>query len=312
MPNEPFLILAATAAALVFAGLAGFWFRVSAHNASNAAVIENLNTRIHSWWWMVAILASAVVAGRLAVTALFAALSFAALREFLAATEIQADDRRAAISGFFIALPAQYAAIGFGRYDWFAGYLPLLALLTVPVLTLLEGEPQRYLARTAELLWAFAICVYCISYVPALLTLRIDGYEGRQVLLMLFLILVSQTSDIFQYIWGKWIGRHKLAPSISPSKTIEGLIGGGASATALGAALWRITPFSFGEAAGMAFLIVIAGFLGGLVLSAVKRDCGLKDWSHLIPGHGGALDRLDSLCFSAPLFFHLTRIWFAA
>jgi phosphatidate cytidylyltransferase len=73
-----------------------------------------------------------------------------------------------------------------------------------------------------------------------------------------------------------------------------------------------MTPFSVIQAGGMAFVITLAGFLGGLVLSAVKRDRGIKDWSHLIPGHGGMLDRVDSICFSAPVFFHLTRIFFSS
>jgi phosphatidate cytidylyltransferase len=128
---------------------------------------------------------------------------------------------------------------------------------------------------------------------------------------MVFLVLITQVSDIMQYVWGKLLGRHPVAPQISPSKTIEGLIGGVLSATILGALLWRITPFTICQAALMAFLIAVLGFLGGLVLSAIKRDRGIKDWGNLIEGHGGMLDRIDSLCFSAPVFFHLTRYFFA-
>ena len=126
---------------------------------------------------------------------------------------------------------------------------------------------------------------------------------------MVFLILVVQSSDVLQYVWGKLLGRHKIAPELSPSKTVEGFVGGVASATALGAALWWITPFSPLEAALIAFAITLMGFLGGLVMSAIKRDRGVKDWGAIIEGHGGMLDRLDSVCFSAPVFFHIVRYW---
>jgi phosphatidate cytidylyltransferase len=175
----------------------------------------------------------------------------------------------------------------------------------------LFADAQNFLQRTAEVQWGLMICVYCLSHVPALLTLRIPGYEGRGALLVVFLVLIVQASDILQYVWGKLAGRHPIAPSVSPSKTVEGFVGGVASATLLGAALWPITPFSPQTAGAMAFLITLVGFLGGLVMSAIKRDRGIKDWGQLLEGHGGMLDRLDSVCFSAPIFFHVTRYFFA-
>jgi len=120
-----------------------------------------------------------------------------------------------------------------------------------------------------------------------------------------------QSSDVFQYIWGKLFGRRKVAPAISPSKTVEGLAGGVLSATILGAFLWWITPFSVWQAALMALAINVMGFFGGLVMSAIKRDRGVKDWGDLIEGHGGMLDRLDSVVFAAPVFFHLTRFFWS-
>ena len=122
-------------------------------------------------------------------------------------------------------------------------------------------------------------------------------------------MIVVQSSDVLQYVWGKLFGRRKVAPSLSPSKTVEGLVGGVASATALGAALWWITPFSVFHAGLLAFIICLMGFCGGLVMSAIKRDLGVKDWGSMIAGHGGILDRLDSVIFAAPIFFHVTRYW---
>jgi phosphatidate cytidylyltransferase len=155
------------------------------------------------------------------------------------------------------------------------------------------------------------ICVYFVSYVPALLTLRIPGYAGQNGKLMVFLVLVVELSDVLKYVWGKTLGKRRIAPSISPNKTWEGLIGGALSATAIGSALWWITPFSPGVAAAVSFLLVLTGSAGGLIMSAIKRDRGVKDFGTLIEGHGGVLDRIDSLCFAAPVFFHLTRYFYA-
>ncbi|MGH9720620.1 MAG: phosphatidate cytidylyltransferase, partial [Bryobacteraceae bacterium] len=166
------------------------------------------------------------------------------------------------------------------------------------------------LDRAAETQWGLMICVYCVSHVPALLTLPIPGYEGRNAFLLLFLLTVVQGSDVLQYICGKLFGRNKIAPHLSPSKTVEGFLGGAALATLLGASLWRLTPFSLLQAGAMALVIALFGFLGGLVMSAIKRDRGVKDWGDVIHGHGGILDRLDSVCFAAPIFFHLTRYYF--
>jgi phosphatidate cytidylyltransferase len=312
MRTEPLLILSMIGGVLTLASVAGFFLRISVREAVTIGVVENLNTRIKAWWWIVLILGSAVFAGNAAMILLFAVISFVALREFLTLTAIQAVDRPAVIASFLVVLPVQYTLVGLGRYDWFVGFLPLFGLLLVPILSALTRATRNYLARTAELLLGLGICVYGISHVPALLMLRITGYQDRQISLMLFLILVAQTSDVLQYMWGKLAGRHKIAPEISPSKTVEGLIGGIASATALGACLWWMTPFTIVQAGVMAFLIALTGFLGGLVMSAIKRDHGVKDWSQFIPGHGGMLDRVDSICFSAPMFFHVTRWLFGS
>ena len=171
------------------------------------------------------------------------------------------------------------------------------------------GDTTDFLERTTKIQWGVMITVYCISHAPALLMLKLRGYEGQGPLLLLYLLLVVQLSDVMQYVFGKLFGRHKLAPVVSPSKTVEGLVGGGLAAVAVGASLWWITPFSPLESAAMSALIVVCGALGGLALSAVKRSLGAKDWGRMIEGHGGMMDRMDSVCYAAPVFFHMTR-WF--
>ena len=153
------------------------------------------------------------------------------------------------------------------------------------------------------------ISVFCISHIPAVLTLDIAGFEGKNLLLMIFLILIVQASDVLQYVWGKLLGKHKIAPSLSPSKTIEGFVGGVFSASILGGLLFWLTPFSPVQAILISLVICLMGFLGGLVMSAIKRSMGVKDWGNMISGHGGMLDRMDSLCFAAPIFFHLVRYY---
>jgi phosphatidate cytidylyltransferase len=154
------------------------------------------------------------------------------------------------------------------------------------------------------------ICVYCVSHAPALLTLEIPGYEGQNAKLLFYLVLIVQMSDVMQYVWGKTLGRRKIAPDVSPNKTLEGFLGGVTTATLIGAALWWATPFTPWQSAGMSLAITLMGFFGGLVMSAIKRDRGVKDYGHLIEGHGGVLDRIDSICFAAPVFFHFTRFYF--
>jgi phosphatidate cytidylyltransferase len=119
-------------------------------------------------------------------------------------------------------------------------------------------------------------------------------------------------SDVLQYVWGKLLGRRKIAPHLSPNKTWEGFLGGAITATALGTVLWRITPFEWWQSAILSFVICMMGFFGGLVMSAIKRDAGVKDYGHLIEGHGGAMDRVDSLSFAAPVFFHVVRYFWSA
>lgn len=310
-PVEAYVILAVLSSVLAVASLVGFLLHLRSRDGPSRGVIDNLNARIRAWWVIVAILGVVFLAGRGAVIVLFALLSFAAMREFITLTSTGRGDRTALFAGLLIALPAQYVLIWGNRYGLFAIFIPVYGFLVLPILAAFSADTRNFLSRAAETQWGLMISVYCISYVPALLTLSIPGFQQRTMLLAAFLLIVVQSSDVLQYIFGKLAGRHLIAPGLSPSKTVEGSVGGVAGATLLGAALWRITPFRPGQAAAMALVIALAGFLGGFVMSAIKRDRCVKDWSHLIGGHGGMLDRMDSICFSAPIFFHLTRYLFA-
>jgi phosphatidate cytidylyltransferase len=281
-----------------------------AHTQSAVAVIDNLNARVRAWWSMVAVFAAAFLLGRNATIIMFAFVSFFALREFLTLTPTRIGDHRALSLAFLIAIPFQYWLIATNWYGLFAIFIPVYGFLLLPSISALAGDTENFLERTAKIQWGVMIAIYCISHLPALLLLEIPGYVGQNALLMFYLILVVQMSDVLQYVFGKLFGRTKIAPVVSPSKTVEGFVGGGLSASALGALMWWITPFTPLQSAGMALVIVLLGFLGGLVLSAVKRSLGAKDWGTMIKGHGGVMDRMDSVSFAAPVFFHLTRYWF--
>ncbi|MFC5571480.1 phosphatidate cytidylyltransferase [Lysobacter yangpyeongensis] len=276
-----------------------------------SSVIDNLVSRIRAWWVMAALVGAAFALGRIGVTVLFALVSLFALREFITLTPTRRGDYWALVAAFYVVLPWQYWLVYTGWYGLATLLIPVYAFLFLPILATSGGDTTRYLERTAKVQWGLMICVYCISHVPALLNLRIPGYGGGNLLLIAFLVIVVQSSDVLQYVWGKLAGRRLVAPKLSPSKTLEGFVGGVLSATALGAALWWITPFTPLQAAGMALVVNLMGFYGGLVMSAIKRDRGIKDWGHMIEGHGGMLDRLDSVCFAAPVFFHFTRYWFS-
>lgn len=297
-------------ALLVLASLVGGALALRSRNAPSAT-ITNLNQRIGAWWWMVGVLAACFWLGAGATVLLFAFASLVALREFVTLTPTRAGDHWSLVAAFYLLLPAQYWLIWTDWYGLFAIFLPVYGMLLLPVLAALQGDTEHFLERTTKVQWGVLICVYFISYAPALLLIELGDASGHANLMLLFyLLLVVQISDVLQYVCGKLFGRTKLAPKVSPSKTVEGLVGGGLLAVGVGTALYWATPFTPWQAAGMSAVIVLAGFLGGLALSAVKRSLGAKDWGQMIEGHGGMLDRLDSVCFAAPVFFHLCRYFF--
>lgn len=308
IPDLVFLLSCIVGLLIAASTVGGILERVFSPNGENAT-IENLTARIRAWWAMVILIGIAFLAGSTGVVILFALCSFAALREFVTLTNAHRSDHWTLALGFFVVIPFQYWLIWAGEYGFYSIFIPVYCFLLAPIVSALRGETRNFLVRVAEVQWALMICVYCASHVPALISLEIAGHEGRGVLLIAFLIVVVQLSDVLQYVWGKLVGHHKIAPRLSPSKTVEGFAGGIASATLIGASLYWLTPFNPVQAGAMALVIALMGFLGGLVMSAIKRDRGVKDWGHTIEGHGGFIDRLDSVFFSAPVFFHLTRYW---
>ena len=276
------------------------------------STIDTLNARIRAWWKMCTIFGLSILLGRTGALVVFAAISFLAMREYMTLVPTRRGDHRTLFWSFFVIMPLQYYLVGAQRYGLFSIMIPVLAFIFVPTSIAIAGDTSNFLERSAKIQFGLMVCVYCLSHAPALLLLNIPGFAGHNARLLLYLGFVDQMNDILQYVWDKLIGKHKIAWRVSPNKTWEGFAGGVVSATGIGAALWWATPFTPLQSAGMSFMICLLGSAGSLVISALKRDIGIKDFGVVIEGQGGILDHVDSLCFAAPIFFHLVRYYFAA
>jgi phosphatidate cytidylyltransferase len=310
LDNETYWLVGGVLGLLLIATLIGQWLRLRLRSVEAGKTIQNLNARIKAWWMMVAVFSLAMLTGGIGSVVLFGLTSFLALREFITLTPTKPGDHRTLFWVFFAITPLQYWLVASGWYGLFVVLIPVYAFLFVPLRSALSGDCERFLERTAKIQWGLMVCVYCVSHAPAIFLLKIPGYEGQNGKLLFYFIFIVQISDVLQYVWGKSMGRHKIAPHVSPNKTWEGFVGGIVSATLIGAGLWWATPFTPWQSAGMSLAITLMGFAGGLVMSAIKRDRGVKDYGAMIEGHGGVMDRIDSICFAAPVFFHLTRYFF--
>jgi len=263
------------------------------------------------------ILAAVFLIGQWATVVLFGLTSFWALREFITLTPTRPGDHRALFWVFFLFTPVQFVLVGLGNYGLYSIMIPVYGLLFIPARIALAGDYKRFLERVAKIPAGLLICVYCLSHAPALLKLPMpapteDAWSPSPNALLFFFVLIVQLSDALQYAWAQLPSKHVIAPTINPGKTWEGLLGGTISVTLIGAVLWWATPFRGGYwwmAALTAMICSLMGFAGSLTMSAIKRDRGVKDYGSLVEAHGGVLDRLDSLCFAAPVFFHITKLW---
>lgn len=200
----------------------------------------------------------------------------------------------------------QYYWVGIEWYGMFIIFIPVFAFLYLPMKMVLFGETQGFLRAASTLHWGLMTTVFSLSHMAYLLALPDDkNPAGGGDALLFYLVFLTQINDVAQYVWGKSFGRHKATPTVSPNKTIEGLLGGVCTTTLLAVVLapW-LTPLTLIESIAAGVLIGVCGFIGDVTMSAVKRDIGVKDSGTLLPGHGGVLDRLDSLTYTAPLFFH--------
>lgn len=264
-----------------------------------------LRQRIKTWWIMVGLFIFTLVLNKNLSLIFFAFVSFLALKEYFSLIPTRRSDRRV-LFWAYLAIPVQYYWIGISWYGMFIIFIPVYVFLFLPFRMFLSGETDGFLRSSGTLHWGLMITVFCLSHAAYLLALNPAGNpNGGGAALLLYLIFLTEMNDISQYVWGKLFGKTKAIPKISPNKTLEGFIGGLFTTTLLAVALAKLlTPLNLIHSIMAGLLIAMSGFIGDIVISALKRDLGVKDSSSALPGHGGILDRVDSLIYTAPLFFH--------
>tara|TARA_R110002111_G_scaffold247140_4_gene310128 strand:+ start:17743 stop:18675 length:933 start_codon:yes stop_codon:yes gene_type:complete len=263
-----------------------------------------LRQRIQSWWWMIGILFVCLVISPTAAIILFAFISFLALKEFFSIVPTRQADRRV-LFWAYVSIPIQYYLVSIGWYGMFIIFIPVYVFLLLPMRMVLIGETKGFIHSAGTIHWAVMLTVFCISHIAYLLVLPIENPEAGSIGLVIFLLFMTQFNDVCQYIWGKLLGKHKIIPKVSPNKTWEGFLGGVLTIALVSGFLGPyLTPLTFRFSVMAGLLISVSGFIGDVVISSLKRDLEIKDSGTLIPGHGGILDRCDSLIFTSPLFFH--------
>lgn len=266
--------------------------------------LNELKLRIQSWWWMIGIVFLALSISLNTALFFFAFLSFLALKEFFSIIPIRYADRRA-IFWAYLSIPLQYYWISIEWYGMFIIFIPVYLFLFVPIRLVLIGETQGFLKSISIIQWATMLSVFSISHIAYLLVLPNQNNLAGNIGLVLFLLIMTQFNDVSQYVFGKLFGKHKIIPKVSPNKTWEGFLGGILSVTVISGLIAPfLTPLNGYQGFVAGFLISFIGFFGDVVISSVKRDIGIKDTGTLIPGHGGILDRIDSLMYTSPIFFH--------
>lgn len=264
-----------------------------------------LTQRIQSWWIMIGIFAGAMLVSPTASILFFAFVSFLALKEYLSLIPTRRADRRVFFWAY-AAIPFQYFWVHEHWYGMFIIFIPVYLFLLLPMRMVMIGETKDFLRAAGTLQWGLMTMVFSLSHAAFFLVLDAEkNPAGGGAGLVLYLIFLTQFNDVAQYVWGKLTGRHKIIPKVSPNKTWEGFHGGLATTIALAVMLApHLTPLTLPESVGAGLLIGLGGFIGDVTISALKRDIGVKDSGTLLPGHGGILDRIDSLTYTAPLLFH--------
>ena len=272
---------------------------------SKSKMLKELKTRTKSWWIMCTLFITATIISNVITYVCIGFLSFAALREFYSVIRLRKSDR-AGMLWCYLAIPVQYYLAYRGWYELFIVFIPVFMFVWIPFILVLQGETKMIMSSMAGLPTSLMLCVFGLSHMAYLISLpEIDGFSAGGKGLLLFLIFITQINDVMQFIWGKLIGKHKILPKISPNKTWEGFVGGLISSIIIGYLMSFLTPLYDWQVVIVSFFIAGVGFVGDVVVSAIKRDMGVKDMGQAIPGHGGVLDRIDSLALTTPIFFHL-------
>lgn len=273
--------------------------------------LVDFGRRLKVAWTLYFILVLGFCLGKFGITLLFLLASFLALREFMSIMHLRASDYWPMFFSFYIFLPLQYFFVLTDTQFLFYIFIPVYVFLMSPLISVIgQQDEEMFFERTSKFQWAQIACIYCLSYAPAISSVELNRGEFQSSSLLLFLLSVIFLSDAFQYIWGNVLGKTKVAPKLSPNKTWEGTFYGIITAAIIGTLLYWLTPFKWWQAGLISILLGAVGFLGGLVMSGIKRSLKIKDWGDILGAHGGVLDRLDSFVFTAPLFYHLCKYFY--
>jgi len=331
LSNRTYILLAVILLALGISTVVGEILSRRETMGVDSALIKRFKNKVRVWWMMLAIFVFGFVLHRVGVVVLFGLVSFWALREFITMTPTRRGDHRTLFWVFFIFTPLQYVLIGLGSnppkwlgaaadrdfYDFYSIMIPVYASLFIPARAAIAGDYKRFLERSAKIQSGLLICVYSLSYTPALLDLKLvetgnAPWQGSNVSLLVFFVLIAQLASVFERMWGKIAGRNVIAPKINANRTWEGFLGSMVTTGLVAAALSWATPFHPWEAWTVGAVVTVMACCGAMTMSAIKRDRGVTDTGTLVQGHAGLLDQIDSICFAAPVFYHLTRFFWSA
>lgn len=278
---------------------------------------RELSQRMRTWWVIAVLFGFSLVLGEVQFLVFFAFVSFLAFKEYLSLIPTRRADHRA-LFWAYLSIPFQYYWIYLNWYGMFIIFIPVYMFMLIPARIILTGKTEGFLRSVGMIHWGLMTTVFSLSHAACLLVLdlsenarnvpenvSVETLKSPGPGLLILLIFLTQFNDVAQYVWGKSFGKRKLAPNVSPGKTVGGFLGGVFTTTLTAlivGPLLTILNWKYALVAGL--IISVGGLFGDLSISALKRDLGVKDSGSILPGHGGILDRLDSLSFTAPLFFH--------
>lgn len=285
---------------------------------------HSLKQRLATWWAITIVLSVVVALQKPAIVFFTGLVSVLAIREYMGLLP-ERDRFRRVLPWAYAAIPFQYLWIYLGWYEMFLIFVPVIISLLLTLRMVLTRNPDEFIHLVGELQWGMMLLVFMISHVASLLLLSSTTNDaGGNIGWFLYLVILTEFNDIAQALWGRPFGKHKIIPEVSPGKSWEGLLGAMVCTTILAVILAPVltplatSPPRFSEMATLPFylspwsiiagvMVSLAGFFGDITMSSVKRDLNVKDSGTMLPGQGGILDRIDSLTFTAPAFFHFVR-----
>jgi phosphatidate cytidylyltransferase len=284
-------------------------------------LVQEIWRRYSVWVAIAALLTISLALGRTAWIVGVTLLSFAVFREYAKGVGLWLDAGFQGVVYLFILLLNLTAwwnvhtrpdlPVHNGWYGLFL-VMPIYGTLFLFALPVFRGVYEHMLQKLALAVVALIYFGWCLGHYSFMINAT-PADQPNGVGMILYLSTLVALNDVSAFVWGKLLGRHKLSPKLSPGKTWEGAIGAYLTVLAVGWTLRGLIPFfPTPEWFVATTLIAVGGVFGDLTLSTIKRDLGIKDWGNTLPGHGGLLDRANSLIFTAPIFFHFTNYFFDA